>query len=205
MSAPRRVRVIGLVGGIGSGKTTAARMLGEFGAAVLHADLVGHEVYRPGTHGFAEVTAAFGPTVVAGDGSIDRARLGAIVFADPAALERLNRIVHPLIRAELERRIGELANRPDVPLVVVEAAILLEAGWRGLVDEVWVVSAGPEAVVERLAQERGLDRAAVVARMSRQMSDDQRRAAADRVIENRGTLDGLRDAMRAAFVATTSA
>ena len=188
MSDGRPPRVIGLVGGIGSGKSTAARMLGEFGAAVLHADLVGHEVYRPGTRGFAEVTAAFGASVVARDGSIDRARLGAIVFGDPAALERLNRIVHPLIRAELEHRIAELVARPGVPLVVVEAAILLEAGWRDLVDEVWVVSAGPDAVVERLAQERGLDRDAVLARMSRQLPNVERRAAGGRLIEYRGTL-----------------
>lgn len=205
MSAANGIRVIGLVGGIGSGKTTAARMLADLGAAVIHADLVGHDVYRPGTPGFDAVVAAFGAGVVGGDGRIDRARLGALVFADPAALGRLDAIVHPLIRAEILRRIERLRAEGAASLIVLEAAILLEAGWRDLVDQVWVVSAGTDDVVHRLGAERGLDRAAVTARMARQMPDAERRALADVLIENRGTVEDLRTAVRRAFEGATVA
>lgn len=186
------MHVIGLVGGIGSGKSTAAAMLAELGAEVLSADAIGHEVYRPGTPGFDAVTSAFGREVVGADGSIDRKRLGAIVFADPARLEQLNGIVHPLIRAEIGRRIDAARRAERVRAVVVEAAILLEAGWRDLVDEVWVVAAGRDCVVSRLGAERGLTAAETDARIARQMSDAERRAAADVVIPNDGSIEELR-------------
>jgi dephospho-CoA kinase len=130
---------------------------------------------------------------VGSDGEIDRKSLGAIVFADPARLEELNRIVHPLIRAEVERRVAAARSEGDVPGIVVEAAILLEAGWRDLVDEVWVVSAGRDLVVGRLEAQRGLSPADVQARIARQMADEERRRAADVVVENDGSLDDLRD------------
>jgi dephospho-CoA kinase len=193
----RRVRVIGLVGGIGSGKTTAAEILAGLGARVLNADLIGHEVYLPGTAGFDAVVGAFGSDVVGDDGRIDRKRLGAIVFADPAKLRRLNGIVHPLIKEEIARRIEATRTANDVRAVVVEAAILLEAGWRDLVDEVWVVCADPAHVVRRLAEQRGLAGDEVEARIARQMGDAERRAKADVVIENRGTREDLRAAIEA--------
>jgi dephospho-CoA kinase len=184
--------VVGLVGGIGSGKTTAAGILGELGAEVVHADLVGHEVYRPGTDGFAQVVAAFGREVIGVDGTIDRKQLGSIVFRDPSALERLNAIVHPLIKREIAKRIADARQRGGVPAFVVEAAILLEAGWRSLVDEVWLVSAGRDQVVDRLRAERGLAADEVDARRARQMNEAERRKAADVVVDNQGTLDALR-------------
>lgn len=186
------MRVVGLVGGIGSGKSTAAGMLGELGALVIDADRVGHEVYRRGTPGFEAVVAEFGRGVVGEDGEIDRRRLGPIVFASPDRLAALNRIVHPLIRAEIARRIDGARREGRHRAVVVEAAILLEAGWRDLVDEVWVVSAGSGDVVDRLSRQRGLDPTDTAARVARQMPDAERRRLADRVIENRGTLDDLR-------------
>lgn len=184
--------VIGLVGGIGSGKSVASAMLAELGAEVINADLVGHEVYEPGKPGFDAIVAAFGADVVGEDGRIDRKKLGPIVFADGAKLERLNAIVHPLIRAELERRIARARKDGRVRAVVVEAAILLEAGWRSLVDQVWVVAARREDVVERLAAQRGMAAAETDARMAKQMTDAERRSAADVVIENVGSLDDLR-------------
>ncbi|MBM4243323.1 MAG: dephospho-CoA kinase [Deltaproteobacteria bacterium] len=184
--------VIGLVGGIGSGKSVASAILAELGAAVLNADLVGHEVYEPGKPGFDAIVAEFGGDVVGADGRIDRKTLGPMVFADGAKLERLNAIVHPLIRAELERRIAQARAAGEVRVVVVEAAILLEAGWRSLVDQVWVISARRDDVVERLAAQRGMGASETDARIAKQMTDAERRSAADVVIENLGTIDDLR-------------
>lgn len=187
--------VIGLVGGMGSGKTTVAEILSSLGAEVIHADLVGHEAYRPGTAGFAAVVDAFGDEIVGDGGTIDRRRLGARVFSEPGALDRLNSILHPLIRAEIERRIDDARRANRTRAVVVEAAILLEAGWRSLVDQVWVVSASRDQVVMRLEHQRGMNASDVDARLERQLSDTQRRAAADRLIENQGTPDELRRAV----------
>ena len=184
--------VIGLVGGIGSGKSLAAAILAELGAELISADVVGHEVYEPGKPGFDAIVAEFGTDVVATDGRIDRKRLGAIVFGDAARLARLNAIVHPLIRAEIDRRIQRARAADAVRAVVVEAAILLEAGWRSLVDQVWVVSARREDVVERLAAQRGMAAAETDARMSKQMTDAERRSVADVVIGNTGSIDDLR-------------
>lgn len=193
------MRVVGLVGGIGSGKSTAAAMLGNLGALVIEADAIGHGVYRAGTPGFDAVVRAFGPAVVGDDGEVDRRKLGPIVFGDPARLAELNRIVHPLIRGEIERRIAVARGEGRVRAVVVEAAILIEAGWRDLVDEVWVVVAPRERIVDRLAAGRGIDRADAEARMRRQMSDEERRASADLVIENAGDLEDLRGGVARAW------
>jgi dephospho-CoA kinase len=188
--------VIGLTGGIGSGKSTVAAMLTELGARVIDADRIGHEAYLPGTEGFARVVEAFGPRVVAADGTIDRRVLGGIVFADPTALARLNAIVHPLIAAELARRMA--AAPSDVPLVI-EAAILIEAGWRPLVGRLWLVSVSRENAIARVTASRGLTRAEVTRRIEAQMPDAERRRHADLVIENDGTLAELRARVEAAW------
>jgi dephospho-CoA kinase len=184
--------VIGLVGGIGSGKSVASAILAELGAEIINADVVGHEVYEPTKPGFDAIVTEFGTGVVGADGHIDRKRLGALVFADDAKLARLNAIVHPLIRSEIERRIERARAADAVRAVVVEAAILLEAGWRPLVDQVWVISASREDVVERLASQRGMAESETAARMAKQMTDGERRSVADVVIENSGSLDELR-------------
>lgn len=185
------VRLVGLTGGIGSGKSTVAAMLSEMGAFVIDADTVGHDVYRPGTEGFAQVVEAFGAGIVGEDGRVDRRVLGARVFADPAALARLNAIVHPLIRAELDRRVERaLAAHPTSP-VVVEAAIMLEAGWR-FFERIWVVVVSRETAIARVSASRGLSRAEVERRLDAQMSNEERRRHADRVIENDGDLEALR-------------
>jgi dephospho-CoA kinase len=187
MAAP----IVGLTGGIGSGKSTVAGILAELGARVIDADRIGHEVYRPGSEGFRLVAEAFGPGVVGADGSIDRRALGALVFADPAARARLNAIVHPLIVAELQRRLVAAGDEDERP-IVIEAAIMLEAGWRGLVDRVWVVSTRPEHAVARVVASRGLDAADVERRLAAQMPDAERRRLADLVIENDGDPAALR-------------
>lgn len=185
------VRLVGLTGGIGSGKTTVAQMLGALGAGIIDADAVGHDVYRPGTDGFARVVAAFGPEIVGGDGSIDRRVLGARVFADPAALERLNAIVHPLIREEIRRRVETALAADATRPVVVEAAILLEAGWR-FFERIWVVIVSRETAIARVTASRGFSREEVERRLDAQMSNEERRRFADRVIENDGDLAALR-------------
>ena len=186
------VKALGVTGGIGSGKSAATEILAELGAAVVDADRVGHETYLPGTPGWDQVVAEFGREVIAADGSIDRKRLGAIVFADPARLARLNAIVHPLIRDTVAVRIAAERRTRRVPAVVVEAALLVEAKWDALVDEVWLITAQRAAVEQRLGAQRGLDRAAIAARMRAQLSDAERAARADVVIDNSGSLEALR-------------
>lgn len=195
------MRIIGLIGGIGSGKSVVRDQLAELGAEVIDADRLGHEVYRPGTIGFDAVVDAFGREVVGADGAIDRRRLGALVFADPARLARLNAIVHPLIRAEIVHRLEQARQRGGVPAIVLEAAILLEAGWRPLVDEVWLIAADREAVLERLSVSRGLSREQIRSRLKHQMTDDERRREADVVIENTSSLDELRMRVRETWAA----
>jgi len=192
------VRLVGLTGGIGSGKSTVAAMLADLGAAVIDADAVGHDVYLPGTDGFARVVDAFGADVVGADGAIDRRVLGPRVFADPAALARLNAIVHPLIRDEIRRRVERaLGGHPTRP-VVVEAAIMLEAGWR-FFERTWVVIVSRETAIARVTASRGLTREEVERRIDAQMSNDDRRRWADRVIENDGDLAALRKQVEAAW------
>ena len=187
----RPVHTIGVTGGIGSGKSSAVQILAELGAVVIDADRVGHEVYAPGTVGFDQVVTAFGRDIVGADGAIDRKRLGAIVFGDPPALGRLNAIVHPLIRDAVAQRVSAARASGRAP-IVVEAALLIEAKWDALVDEVWLVVAQREVIEQRLVSQRGMEPAAVAARMRAQLSDEERRAHAAVVIDNSGSRDQLR-------------
>jgi dephospho-CoA kinase len=184
--------VIGLTGGIGSGKSTVAALLAERGARVIDTDRIGHEVYRPGSEGFRRIVETFGRSVVAADGTIDRAALGALVFRDPEARDRLNRIVHPLIGAETLRRVAALRAEGFAGPVVLEVPLLVEAGWRGVVDRVWVVSTSRETAIARVMGTRSMPREEAERRLDAQLPDAERRRHADLVIENDGTLDELR-------------
>jgi dephospho-CoA kinase len=184
--------VIGLTGGIGAGKSVVAGILEALGAEVIDADKVGHEIYEPGTAGFRAVVEAFGEEIVDAGGRIDRAKLGAKVFSQDGELQRLTGIVHPLIRQTVEERIAEARKRPGLVATVLEAAILLDSGWDTVTDEVWVVTAESRQVRDRLASARGLSADEVDVRAARQMSDADRRARADVLIENHGSLDELR-------------
>lgn len=195
----RAPRVIGLTGGIGSGKSTVSAILAELGAHVVDADKIGHWVYRPGSEGFRAVVDAFGAGVVAADGTIDRARLGAIVFDDPEARARLNAIVHPLIGQELAARVAAARGDGYEGPVVVEAAVLIEAGWRPLVDRLWVVSTDRETAIGRVVASRGVSRADVERRIDAQLGDAARRREADLVIDNSDGLDELRAQVEAAW------
>jgi dephospho-CoA kinase len=190
--------VIGLTGGIGSGKSTVAAMLADLGADVIDTDKVGHEVYRPGTEGFRQVTAAFGSDVVATDGTIDRRALAAKVFADPEALRQLNAIVHPLIGLAVRDWLLRARVEPRATPIVVEAPVLMEAGWR-FFDEVWVVVVEPETALARVTATRGMTADEVRRRLDAQMSNAERVRLADRVIRNDGDLRELRAEVEAAW------
>jgi dephospho-CoA kinase len=185
------MRVIGLTGGIGTGKGEVADALRSLGAQVIDADKAGHDVYLPGTEGWQRVVSLFGRDILDSKGGIDRGKLGSLVFADEQARSRLNEALHPLIREAIQSRLEEL-RRQDVPVVIVEAALLFEAGWRDMTDEVWTVSAPIEAVSERLQRGRGLSPQEVVQRVEAQSTDEWRRQQADVVIDNSGGLDDLR-------------
>lgn len=199
------MRVIGLTGGIGCGKSTVAARLAALGATVLDADVVGHQIYLPGKPAWDEVVAAFGRDVVAADGSIDRKALGAKVFADPAALARLNAIVHPRIAAEIAERIAALRHEAPHRPIVVEAAVMLEAGWDSLVDEIWVVTVPVEAAIARLVRSRNLSPEDAARRIAAQLSDDERVRRADVVLVNDGSLDALERRAGELYVARTAA
>jgi dephospho-CoA kinase len=198
------MKTIGLTGGIGSGKSSVAKMLQELGAVVIHADTVGHEVYLPHSEGWRRVVDAFGRGILGPDETIDRKRLGATVFGNPEALKQLNAIVHPLIFEEIQRRIVAQQAAGFSRPIVVEAAVLIEANWLPLVDEVWLVVATTQAVVDRLGAQRGLAAEDVGKRIAAQLSDAERRQFAAVVIENTGSMDDLRTRVRAAWQRSTT-
>jgi dephospho-CoA kinase len=183
---------VGLTGGIGSGKSTVAKMLAELGAPSFDADKVGHEIYRPDGPAYDDVIAAFGRQIVAPDGTIDRKKLGPIVFADPAQLKRLEAIVHPRMFERMREMVAEMRARGITAPIVIEAAILIEAKWQPLFDEIWLVVAPREKVIARVEAERGLKPEQTAARINAQLSDDERRRHASMVIDNSGTVEELR-------------
>lgn len=183
---------IGLTGGIGSGKSTVAKMLAELGAPSFDADKVGHEIYLPGTPAYHDVIAAFGNGIVAPDGTIDRKKLGPIVFADPAQLKRLESIVHPRMFERMGQMVADMRTTGVTAPIVVEAAILIEAHWQPLFNEIWLVVAPRDKVVQRVEAERGLKPEQTEARIKAQLSDDERRKHASLVIDNSGTIEELR-------------
>jgi dephospho-CoA kinase len=178
---------IGLTGGIGSGKSTVARLLAAHGAVIVDADRIAREVVEPGTPGLAAVVEAFGARVLTADGTLDRPALAGIVFADPESRRRLDGIVHPLVR----RRTAELvAAAPEDAVVVNDVPLLVETGQASSYDLVLVVEADPEARVARLVQ-RGLSAEDARARIASQATDEQRRAVADVVLDNSGAPEDL--------------
>jgi dephospho-CoA kinase len=180
---------IGLTGGIGSGKSTAAARFAELGALVIDADVLAREAVEPGTDGLAAVVAEFGEQVLDADGRLDRRALARLVFGDEAARGRLNAIVHPRVRA---RAVELIAAAPPGTVVVQDVPLLVETEQAGAYDLVVVVEAPEELRVRRLAADRGMSAEEVRARMASQATDEQRRAVADVVLVNDGTPDDLR-------------
>ena len=186
--------VIGLTGGIGTGKSQAARYLVSLGAELIDADSVGHEAYRPHAEAWRRVVETFGEDILGPDNEIDRRALGAIVFADPEQLALLNGIMHPLMAGMVQERIDTL-REDGADAVVVEAALLFEAGWDSLVQEVWVTDSPVEMVVNRLAQRNGMSEEEARRRISSQMSREERLERADFVIDNSKDVKSMRKAI----------
>ncbi len=194
------MRSIGLTGGIASGKSTVVELLREFGAATIDADKLGHQTYEPGTDTFNAVVAAFGDELVADDGTIDRRVLGGKVFGKPDQLKRLTDIVWPGIRALAAAELRRLAAA-GTEVAVLEAAVLIEAEWQDLVDEVWVVSVSPDAARERLMARNNMSAEDADARINSQLSNDERLRHADIVLDTDCPLDEVRGRVEAAWTA----
>ena len=183
--------VIGLTGGIGTGKSTVAGILAEGGALLLHADVVGHEAYLPHLNVWQEVVDAFGRGILNEKDEVVRARLGEIVFKDPAALKRLNAIVHPWIYQRMEQLIAGLREK-NTAVAVLEAALLFEAGWTPLVDQIWITHAPEASVLERLQKRNGLTPEQITERIRAQMPATERLKGADVVVDTEGSLADVR-------------
>ncbi len=188
---------VGLTGGIASGKSTVGAMLGELGCVVTDADALVADLYGPGERGAAAVAELFGADMLRADGSVDKEALGRFVFADPASRERLEQAIHPLVG---QRYLEVLEAAGDGAVVVFEVPLLAEGGSRGRYDAVVTVEAPAQVRLDR-AVERGLDREQAEARMAAQATGEQRRAAADFVIENTGSLAELRSRVEAVHAA----
>ena len=181
--------VIGLTANIGTGKSTVMGMLAELGAAGIDADKVAHDVVAPGEPAYALVLAEFGPEIAPNQGSIDRARLGQIVFSDPTALARLEAIVHPAVSERISRLVADAL----APVVVIEAIKLLEAGLSiRLCNQVWVVTAPRAEQIQRLMATRGLSAQEAILRIDAQAPQEEKVARADVVIDNSGSLEDVR-------------
>tara|TARA_Y100000814_G_scaffold287158_1_gene256979 strand:+ start:503 stop:1099 length:597 start_codon:yes stop_codon:yes gene_type:complete len=183
---------IGLTGGIGTGKSLVTSFLQDQGANVINADLLGHEAYLPGTVGFEQVVSEFGEDIVGADGHVDRQKLGPIVFSDPSNMDRLNAIMHPLIKDMIQTQLDDVEGKGQL-IAIVEAAVLIEAGWESLFDEVWVVTADEEEIISRLASRNGLSREDSQKRINSQMTSIERSAHGDVIINNTGSVEDLKE------------
>jgi dephospho-CoA kinase len=192
---------VALTGGIASGKSLVAAELAARGAVVIDADVLAREVVEPGTPALAAIIDRFGPQVVR-DGKLDRSQLGAIVFADPVARRDLERIVHPVVRA----RAAELERAADPDAVVVHVIpLLVETGQQQDFDVVVTIDVDHETQIQRLIARNGFSRAEAAARVDAQASSEERRTAADVVVDNNGNLDDLREQIAALWGVLTSA
>ena len=184
------MRVIGLTGGIGTGKSEAANILASLGAVVIDADAEGHRAYAKGSIGWRRLVEIFSSGILNDDQEIDRARLGGLVFANPQALAWLNAAIHPLIRQQVTRAVEQHRQNGE-HAVVIDAALLYQAKWNDLADEVWAVSAQPATVLGRL-QKRGMTAEDARRRSESQGGAELALSKADEIIENDGTPDDLR-------------
>jgi len=195
--------IIGLTGGIASGKSTVAKTLNSLGAYIIDADKLGHSAYLRGSTAFDQVVATFGDDVVGEDGEVDRRALGGKVFGNEAALKQLTDIVWPAIRGMAQEEITSALAADSARPVVLEAAVLIEAEWLDLVDQVWVTLVDPAVAIERACARDNLEPAAVQARLDAQLSNDQRREHAHQVIDNSADETHLRNQVNALWASMT--
>lgn len=185
------MKVIGLTGGVGSGKSTVAEMLRELGATVIDADQATHEVYAPGTAGFDAVVAEFGQTFVREDGAIDRRKLGALVFNDENARQRLSAIVHPLVREWMAARTAAAADRGD-EIVIQDVPLLYENDLERIFSSVLLVYAPEDVQLDRLVNGRGIPPDRAGAMIAAQMPIEEKRRRAHHIVDNSGTIEQTR-------------
>jgi len=186
---------VGLTGGIATGKTTVVAMLRELGCRVLEADKIAHQTMEPGGAAYDEVVREFGRGILTTEGLVDRRRLAAIVFVDPARLARLNAIVHPPVLEEQSRQLASIERADAHAIAVVEAALLIEAGFDRKLDYLVVTWSTPEQQLERLTRSgagRGLTVEQARQRMAAQMPNEEKRRRADEVIDCSGTIEHTR-------------
>ena len=184
---------IGITGGIGSGKSTVTRILASLGATVMDADKIAHSTYAPGATAYDGVVAVFGKEILAPDGAVDRSKLGPIVFREPTKLGQLTAVVWPATMNRMREMVEEARANGERKPIVVEAAILIEASWQSLFDEIWLVIASKERVIERVERDRGLKPEQTEARIKTQLPDSERRKHATLIIENNGSLSELQN------------
>lgn len=182
--------VIGLTGGLGTGKSTVASILKELGLTVIDADQIGHQLLRPGTGVYRQVLSGFGPEILKPNGEIDRRVLGKMVFNDPEKRRLLNGITHPAIKAQLRAEVDSLKAKGEN--VVLEVPLLFEAKMEEEVDEIWVVSASGPTQMQRIMERNGMTTTEAQSRIKAQMSLAEKIAQADVVIKNEGTIADLR-------------
>jgi len=183
--------VIGLTGGIGSGKSTVGAMLKEFGAAFIDADKVGHRLLREDNDIKWAVVSAFGEQILDESEAIDRKKLARIVFCDSAALKRLNAITHPAISQAVSEEVAEFRSQ-HFKAVVVEAALLVEAGWAEQTDAIWLTVAPPDVILRRLVEKMGYSETEARSRIACQVSNEERKRHASAVIDTNSSIEELR-------------
>jgi len=186
---------VGLTGGMATGKSTVGKMFGELGAHVIQADAIAHELYRPGQPVYHELVKRFGNEIVQPDGNIDRARLAALAF-DGGRVEELNKVVHPAVIKRQDQWMYDIGRKEPFAVVMVEAALILEAGAKGRFDKIVVVTCAQDQKVARFAARSGLDAAAARAEVERrsraQLPDEEKVRRADYVVDNSGPLETTR-------------
>ena len=196
--------VIGLTGNFGTGKSTVSQILAELGAAILDADKVGHELLQPDSQAYQQVVAAFGKTILKPNREIDRHKLGKLAFNNATALNQLNHIMHPKMYEETRERIEQYRQQGN-RVVVLEAALLIEAGWTPLVDQVWVTVAPEATIVERLKSQRRLSEEQILNRLHFQMLAEEKIKQADAVIDTDCPIDDLKTKVTNLWQKTCSA
>lgn len=187
------MRVIGLTGGIASGKSTVARMLVEKGAAVIDADVVARQIVEPGEEAYRDIVATWGPAVVLPDGTLDRARLGAIVFGDEAARLQLNGFTHVRVRQRMLDEVAALSRFENPPpAAILDIPLLFENRLESMVEETWLVFLDPTHQLDRLMRRNGYTREEAEQRLAAQLPLSEKAKRATRIIDNSGDLDALR-------------
>lgn len=187
--------VIGLTGGIGTGKSAVSRALASLGATIIDAAVVGHEIYEPTNPAWKVLTQIFGPDILLPDNQVDRKKLGDIVFNDPTAMAQLNAIMRPEMKTVLVERLQEISDQGE-EVAVLDSATLIDAGWTSLVDEVWLVVASKKTIIRRLRKRDGLSDDAISARLASQLTNEEQLNHADKIIKNDGTLEELTTAVK---------